>query len=1011
MRKLKTWVPWVLIGLLHAVMMPNSAPAQEIELVVIPEEMQLQPGESQQIEVMAFRDRIPVEIDSLTWEISPEALGTITDDGFFVAGREVETGDIEVVAYVGDERSKESIEVVVGEVSSGGFKVVVEPDSALVPPGDEQQFEVHVATPTGHRIKPRHVRWEVKPADLGKINTDGLFTAGDESRQGKVIAVIDVERLTFRGTARVTVSPPPTNVISGVVTDEVGAPLQGAKVKAIRLGDIHWVREARTDADGAYGIDALIPGFYVLRAKADGFVAEFYDDTRKYAEALPVQVTQNDTVDGINFALSEGGKITGTVITEADSVPLPGAHVKAILVVSDGKVSYHALTEEDGSYSIDGLPPGSYLARANADGYAAEYFDDAGTAEEATLLTIETSEIIDDIYFALSTRSAIRGHVRSAVDESPIADARVLVFKVTDLPVFIPIILRETRTDEDGAYTVQVRPGDYYVHASAEGFNGEFYDDADNLSSATVVEVVADSHTTDIDFELTPRGSISGTVADAATEEPIAGAVVQAFLDDPYGILEVAPRIVGFRARTDSSGQYTIANLPEGEYIVRALSDDYLTEYYEEADNKGDATPVLVEEGANVEGIDFTLTKGGSIAGLVASEVDSLPIAGALVTVWRVGGSFHETTYSEEDGSYEVGGLRSGEYYVHVIAEGHVPEFFDNARTRKEATPVEVDVPETTSGIDVYLQPFETEGGTIVGRVTSEADESPIPGAVVVAVSPEDKQPHLTFSGPRGFYALTGLPTGDHYVFAWAPRFLGEFYDDAKLFRNADLVAVEEGEVTTGIDFELTPLQRRGIYAIRGEVRSKTNNEPLEGVFVHARVGDERTVTALSDAEGRYEITDVPPGAYTIEATGVGYATGYFGGTNSADASPVSVGDGQDAEEVDVLLEPQQTSGVDDGLTSLPERFDLFQNYPNPFNPETAIKFQIPNSVRVTVKVYNILGQEIRTLADEAYSAGVYTVVWDGKDDLGRPVASGVYIYRIAAGDRFKASRRMLLLK
>lgn len=97
-------------------------------------------------------------------------------------------------------------------------------------------------------------------------------------------------------------------------------------------------------------------------------------------------------------------------------------------------------------------------------------------------------------------------------------------------------------------------------------------------------------------------------------------------------------------------------------------------------------------------------------------------------------------------------------------------------------------------------------------------------------------------------------------------------------------------------------------------------------------------------------------------------------------------------------------------LKDVPLKFALDRNIPNPFNPNTSISYQLPETALVKLVIYNVLGQEVRVLVKEVHEAGVYTVVWDGKDNLDRQVASGVYAYRIVAGD-FTYSRRMILLK
>lgn len=107
-------------------------------------------------------------------------------------------------------------------------------------------------------------------------------------------------------------------------------------------------------------------------------------------------------------------------------------------------------------------------------------------------------------------------------------------------------------------------------------------------------------------------------------------------------------------------------------------------------------------------------------------------------------------------------------------------------------------------------------------------------------------------------------------------------------------------------------------------------------------------------------------------------------------------------------------------LTSLPEKgseqpysFKLYQNYPNPFNPSTIINYQLPFDNYVTLKVFNMLGQEIATLSSEEKSAGSYNVEWNARqkdDGQAEGVASGVYFYRLTAGD-FVETKKMLMIR
>ena len=97
-------------------------------------------------------------------------------------------------------------------------------------------------------------------------------------------------------------------------------------------------------------------------------------------------------------------------------------------------------------------------------------------------------------------------------------------------------------------------------------------------------------------------------------------------------------------------------------------------------------------------------------------------------------------------------------------------------------------------------------------------------------------------------------------------------------------------------------------------------------------------------------------------------------------------------------------TGIEDE-TMMPVKYSLNQNYPNPFNPSTTIKFQIPNSEFTTLKVYNVLGQEVATLVSNKLNPGNYTYTFDGKN-----LASGIYYYQLVAGG-FREVKKMILLR
>jgi len=98
-------------------------------------------------------------------------------------------------------------------------------------------------------------------------------------------------------------------------------------------------------------------------------------------------------------------------------------------------------------------------------------------------------------------------------------------------------------------------------------------------------------------------------------------------------------------------------------------------------------------------------------------------------------------------------------------------------------------------------------------------------------------------------------------------------------------------------------------------------------------------------------------------------------------------------------------------IQTRPETFALGNNYPNPFNPATTIKYALPEAASVKLEIYNVVGQVVRTLVDGRQNAGRYVVQWNASDDSGRNLSSGIYFYRLQAGDNFLEVKKMLLLK
>jgi hypothetical protein len=219
-------------------------------------------------------------------------------------------------------------------------------------------------------------------------------------------------------------------------------------------------------------------------------------------------------------------------------------------------------------------------------------------------------------------------------------------------------------------------------------------------------------------------------------------------------------------------------------------------------------------------------------------------------------------------------------------------------------------------------------------------------------------------------------------------------------------IVVEANMTTGGIDFNLTrcpvPENLEASEGLHDRIEltwDAVDHSDLVGYNVFRgkwENGDFEMLNGEPVVETSFTDTDVPDSdVYWY------YVTAVFAGAYGDAESFASAHDSGSTEII---------TSVDDELPSVPQNFFLSQNYPNPFNPATTISYGLPADAHVKVEIYNLLGQNVRTLVDELQSAGYKAIIWDGRDDSGNHVSTGVYFYRIDAGD-FQASRKMLLIK
>jgi hypothetical protein len=247
-----------------------------------------------------------------------------------------------------------------------------------------------------------------------------------------------------------------------------------------------------------------------------------------------------------------------------------------------------------------------------------------------------------------------------------------------------------------------------------------------------------------------------------------------------------------------------------------------------------------------------------------------------------------------------------------------------------------------------------------------------------------------------------GTPNADSFVF------ISDYYDSIDVGeRNAPVLCDVDsdgdpdlfiGEADGGLHF----YKNLTLNSIRGKVTDE-ENIPLTGVVVY--LSGHKTDTTFTDSSGNYQFIGLSVGNYCVFRNPTIFQ--YCFTPLDSDVFDINF---TGATDIDEEMDTFDLS---------PYTYHLYQNYPNPFNPTTTILFHLHgqgprldgrNQANATLKIYNIRGELVRTLLDEPKDKGKYETIWDGKDEHGNQVASGIYFYQLRVKD-FCDTKKMILLK
>ena len=590
-----------------------------------------------------------------------------------------------------------------------------------------------------------------------------------------------------------------------------------------------------------------------------------------------------------------------------------------------------------------------------------------------------------------------------------------------------------TTTDISGNYQNFVDPSGEYTLVAFDPINV-----LGGMISITMHEnILIDGHLTDYNFEFVEGNStINGHVLDE-NGDPVVGVSVAASQDGPSGIFD----------STDENGYYELSVL-EGDWYLGVSEDDLLPDYM-----SAEHEEIYIQEGAT-ETVDFMVySTDTTITGTV--YLDDIPAAGFIIHAWNeeigdtetgstVNGTYTLSVASEADaisGYYinvdlwDIPGIYVEENYQNIVSgsnninfhlytttggiEGEVLDaitmepVYDcwinvNDGTNWFSTGIDddgsyflslpngtyqveangnmyyqqiiedVEIIDEVIQMDFLLVPIEFNGA-LEGYVYETGTTDPIEN---VEVSASDMSYYVyTVTDENGYYYFD-MPNGIFTVDAWHQNYTS--YHNPSVIINYDVVQ---------LDIELDPIVFDG--SLEGYVYelNTSNVIPYANIQVVSATYSAYTQTDMAG----YYYFDLPNEIYGADC----WMDGYFG-DSVADIEILN-----NAVIQDFYLEPDVEA--EDDMKPL---LSLGQNYPNPFNPTTTINFSLEQpSSKTALEIYNVRGQKVKQFVQDQLFVGQHSLVWNGTDDTGKPVSSGIYFYRLIVDYELIDSKRMLLIK
>ncbi|WP_194928748.1 carboxypeptidase regulatory-like domain-containing protein [Pseudactinotalea sp. HY158] len=504
------------------------------------------------------------------------------------------------------------------------------------------------------------------------------------------------------------------------------------------------------------------------------------------------------------------------------------------------------------------LPAGTFALRYQDEHGRIRYYDGSRTLEEATHVTLTAGEE-RTVAFRVGGGGAIAGTV---VDDSgdPRAGVPVDLFNASHLSRS----LASTSTNERGEYVFERLYEDNYAVAAREDglYPQTWYGPSGHRDDATAIEVADGSEVTGADIIQPLHGGVSGTIT--LGDPDLNGSEVVSYLE----LTAVESYWTYVEYYPEESGAFEFGAVTPGEYTLSAYAYDRYFEYSE---------TLIVTAGEVLSGIEFPILAAPSVTGEVIDVATGDPIRAYVTANWlewdgaMSGEAWHSVhVYSDpETGSYSFHNLEPGrEYRIEVGADGYVPQWWNGAANRADATPVVAPAAdEPPARADVALEP----GSTITGRVVDSLSGEPLSDVFVRGSAAWSTN---VYTAVDGTFAIS-LPPGG-----------------TTLTTRSSRSHVETSRIITVPDEGMTDLViqvDRG-YTVSGQVRAANLGVPLNDIDVRiSPVHGGASESVYTDSSGAFTTPALTPGDYVVEFEnwrGL-YVTQWFDGSQSWEGARV----------------------------------------------------------------------------------------------------------------------------